>query len=68
MERDLLYATTLVVNLWMGEICLLSLVEFVAYAPLTLLLRSDGRIQPIAMDSIWRRLISKVVVKGPVKR
>lgn len=45
----------------------MSLVEFGAYAPLTLLLRSDGRIQRIVMNSIWRQLVFKVVVKGVSK-
>ncbi|MCI54842.1 hypothetical protein A2U01_0076092, partial [Trifolium medium] len=37
----------------------MSLAEFVASAPLTPLLKSDGGIRPIAVDIIWRRLVSK---------
>lgn len=42
----------------------MSLAEFVAFAPLTSLLKPDGGIWPIFVDSIWRRLISKVSMKG----
>ena len=38
--------------------------EFVASAPLTPLLKHDGGIRPIVVDTIWRRLISKVAMKG----
>ncbi|MCI61124.1 hypothetical protein A2U01_0082380, partial [Trifolium medium] len=44
--------------------CPKSLSEFVASAPLTPLLKSDGGICPIAVGTIWRRLVSKVVMKG----
>jgi hypothetical protein len=55
---------TLVVNLWLGGRCPLSLAEFVASAPLTPLLKPDGGIRPIAVGTIWRRLVSKVAMKG----
>jgi hypothetical protein len=61
---DLLCAITLVVNLWLGGRCPLSLAEFVASAPLTPLLKPDGGIRPIAVGTIWRRLVSKVAMKG----
>jgi len=64
VARDLLCAITLVVNLWLGGRCPLSLEEFVASAPLTPLLKPDGGIHPIAVGTIWRRLISKVAMKG----
>ena len=64
VARDLLCVITLVVNLWLGGRCPLSLAEFVASAPLTPLLKSDGGIRPIAVGTIWRRLVSKVVMKG----
>ncbi|MCI97688.1 hypothetical protein A2U01_0118989, partial [Trifolium medium] len=38
--------------------------EFVASAPLTPLLKPDEGIRPIAVGTIWRRLVSKVVMKG----
>nr|GEW40699.1 putative reverse transcriptase domain-containing protein [Tanacetum cinerariifolium] len=34
--------------------------EFVAYAPLTPLLKPNNGIRPIAVGTIWRRLVSKV--------
>jgi hypothetical protein len=64
VARDLLDAITLVVNLWLGGRCPKSLAEFVASAPLTPLLKPDGGIRPIAVGTIWRRLVSKVAMKG----
>jgi len=64
VARDLLCAITLVVNLWLGGRCPLSLTEFVASAPLTPLLKLDGGICPIAVGTIWRCLVSKVSMKG----
>jgi len=64
VARDLLCVITLVVNLWLGGRCPLSLAEFVASAPLTPLLKSHGEIRPIAVGTIWRRLVSKVAMKG----
>jgi hypothetical protein len=58
VARDLLDAITLVVNLWLGGRCPKSLAEFVASAPLTPLLKPDGGIRPIAVGTIWRRLVS----------
>lgn len=63
VARDLLYAITLVVNLWMRGRCPVSLVEFAASTPLTSLLKLNGGIQPIVVGYIGRRLISKVVMK-----
>ncbi|KAD6454771.1 hypothetical protein E3N88_09477 [Mikania micrantha] len=39
------------------------LAEFVASAPLTPLLKPDKGIRPIVVGGIWRRLVSKVVMK-----
>ncbi|KAK2455796.1 hypothetical protein QL285_003218 [Trifolium repens] len=64
VARDLLDAITPVVNLWLGGRCPKSLSEFVASAPLTPLLKPDGGIRPIAVGTIWRRLVSKVAMKG----
>ncbi|GJR85651.1 hypothetical protein Tco_0209662 [Tanacetum coccineum] len=61
---DLLKVITSVVNLWLAGRCLPILVEFVASAPLTPLLKPDNRIRPILICIIWRRLVSKVSVKG----
>ncbi|KAL6535087.1 hypothetical protein OROMI_026461 [Orobanche minor] len=41
-----------------------SLSEFVASAPLTPLLKPDNGIRPIAVGTIWRRLVSKIAMKG----
>ncbi|KAK2402907.1 hypothetical protein QL285_052393 [Trifolium repens] len=64
VARDLLDAITPVVNLWLGGRCPKRLSEFVASAPLTPLLKPDGGIRPIAVGTIWRRLVSKVAMKG----
>jgi len=64
IATDLLHAITAVVNLWLGGRCPPSLAEFVASAPLTPLLKPDNGIRPIAVGTIWRRLVSKVAMKG----
>nr|GEV82287.1 hAT dimerization domain, ribonuclease H-like domain protein [Tanacetum cinerariifolium] len=61
---DLLKVITSVVNLWLAGRYSPILVEFVASAPLTPLLKPDNRIRPIAVGTIWRRLVSKVAMKG----
>jgi len=48
-----------VVNLWLIWRCPLSLVDFVASAPFTPLLKHDGGIH-LNAGTIWRRLVSKV--------
>ena len=63
LARDLSCVITLVVNHWLGGICPLSLEECVASAPLTSLSKLDGGIHPVAVGTIWRRLISKVAMK-----
>ncbi|XP_076928462.1 uncharacterized protein LOC143592430 [Bidens hawaiensis] len=40
------------------------LAEFVASAPLTPLLKLDNGIRPISVGAIWRRLVSKVAMRG----
>jgi hypothetical protein len=51
-----------------GEgMCSLSLLEFVASAPMTQLLNLDGGICLIAIGAIWRFLVSKVCMKGVSK-
>nr|GFA89270.1 putative reverse transcriptase domain-containing protein [Tanacetum cinerariifolium] len=61
---DLLKVITSVVNLWSAGRCPPILAEFVASAPLTSLLKPDNGIRPIAVGTIWRRLVSKVAMKG----
>jgi len=41
-------------NGWLGGRCPLSLAEFVAYAPLTPLLKPNGGICPVDVGDIWR--------------
>ncbi|KAK2414883.1 hypothetical protein QL285_037420 [Trifolium repens] len=64
VARDLLDDITLVVNLWLGGRCPISLAQFVASAPLTQLLKLNEGIRLIAVGTIWRRLVSKVAMKG----
>ncbi|GJQ98661.1 hypothetical protein Tco_0009800 [Tanacetum coccineum] len=61
---DLLKAITSVVNLWLAGRYPPILAKFVTFAPLTPLLKPDNRIQPIAVGSIWRRLVSMVAMKS----
>ncbi|GJV07725.1 hypothetical protein Tco_1345381 [Tanacetum coccineum] len=58
---DLLKAIMAVVNLWLAGRCPPILVEFVASAPLTPLLKPDNKIRPIAVGIIWKWLVSKVL-------
>ncbi|GJR59842.1 hypothetical protein Tco_1502004 [Tanacetum coccineum] len=64
IATDLLKAIVLVVNLWLAGRCLPIFAEFVASAPLTPLLKPDNMIRPIAVGTIWRRLVSKVAMKS----
>ncbi|GJU92464.1 putative reverse transcriptase domain-containing protein [Tanacetum coccineum] len=61
---NLLKVITSVVNLWLAGRCPPILAEFAASAPLMHLLKLDNRIRPIAVGTIWRRLVSKVAMKG----
>ncbi|KAJ0898259.1 putative reverse transcriptase domain-containing protein [Helianthus annuus] len=61
---SLLRAISVVVNLFLWGGCPRSLAEFVASAPLTPLLKPDNGIRPIAVGSIWRRVVYKVAMKG----
>ncbi|GKE10159.1 hypothetical protein Tco_1413710, partial [Tanacetum coccineum] len=60
---DLLKAITLVVNLWLAGRCPSILAEFLASPSFTHLLKLDNEIRPIAVGTIWRRLVSKVAMK-----
>ncbi|GKD02820.1 hypothetical protein Tco_1177794 [Tanacetum coccineum] len=60
----LLKAISVVVNLLLEGRCLKVLAKFVASAPLTPLLKPDNEIRPIAVGAIWRRLASKVAMRG----
>jgi len=52
VASDLLCVITSVVNLWLGGKCPMSLIQFVASTPLTLLLKPDGGIHPIIVVTI----------------
>ncbi|KAI3822031.1 hypothetical protein L1987_09612 [Smallanthus sonchifolius] len=64
IAASLLRAIAAMVNLCLRGGCPRSLAEFVASAPLTPLLKPDNGIRPIAVGSIWRRVVSKVAMKG----
>nr|GEW30417.1 putative reverse transcriptase domain-containing protein [Tanacetum cinerariifolium] len=64
LPKDLLKFITSVVNLCLAGRCPPILAEFVASTPLTPLLKPDNGIRRIAVGTIWRRLVSKVAMKG----
>lgn len=53
VSKDLLCSITLVVNLRLRGSCRMSLAELISSTPLTLLLKCDGRIQPIDIGFVW---------------
>ena len=57
---DLLVSISGVVNLFLGGKCPSQLGEFIASAPLTPLIKPGGGVRPIAVGTVWRRLVSKV--------
>ncbi|GKE20519.1 hypothetical protein Tco_1432031 [Tanacetum coccineum] len=57
---DLLGSITGVVNLFLSGKCPSQLGEFIASAPLTPLVKPGGGLRPIAVGTVWRRLVSKV--------
>ncbi|KAL5713679.1 hypothetical protein ACHQM5_015733 [Ranunculus cassubicifolius] len=63
LASDLLEGITSVCNLFLQGRCPSVLGEFVASAPLTPLLKPGGGIRPIAVGTIWRRLVSKMAAK-----
>lgn len=67
VAEELLQSVTGVVNLWLDGKCPLALGEFVASTPLTPLLKPGGGIRPIAVDTIWRRLCSKMAASAVLK-
>ncbi|KAL8103791.1 hypothetical protein AgCh_028116 [Apium graveolens] len=56
---DLLGSIAGVVNLFLSGNCPAQLREFIDSAPLTLLVKPRGGIRPIAVGTVWRRLVSK---------
>ncbi|GJS64283.1 hypothetical protein Tco_0678847 [Tanacetum coccineum] len=59
---ELVSSITQVVNLFLDGNCPKILGEYIASAPLIPLVKLGGGIRPIAIDTIWRRLVSKVIV------
>ncbi|XP_074313962.1 uncharacterized protein LOC141649165 [Silene latifolia] len=60
ISDDLTTSITRVVNLFLEGRCPHALGEYVASAPLTPFVKPGGGIRPIAVGTIWRRLVSKV--------
>ncbi|GJR40673.1 putative reverse transcriptase domain-containing protein [Tanacetum coccineum] len=60
ISEELLASITQVVNLFLDGKCPKRLGEYIASAPLTPLVKPGGGIRPIAVGTIWRRLVSKV--------
>ncbi|GKF38259.1 hypothetical protein Tco_0118320, partial [Tanacetum coccineum] len=60
ISDDLVSSITQVVNLFLKGKCPTVLGGYIASAPLTPLVKPGGGIRPIAVGTIWRRLVSKV--------
>ncbi|GKB85891.1 putative reverse transcriptase domain-containing protein [Tanacetum coccineum] len=60
ISDELVSSITQVVNLFLDGKCPKTLGEYFASVPLTPLVKPGGGIRPIAVCTIWRRLISKV--------
>nr|GEV89797.1 hypothetical protein [Tanacetum cinerariifolium] len=60
ISDELVSSITHVVNLFLHGSCPKLLGEFIASAPLTPLVKPGGGIRPIAVGTVWRRLVSNV--------
>lgn len=60
ISDELITSITHVINLFLDGKCPWVLGEYIASAPLTPLIKPRGGIRPIAVGTIWRRLVSKV--------
>ncbi|GKC30739.1 putative reverse transcriptase domain-containing protein, partial [Tanacetum coccineum] len=60
ISDELVSSITQVVNLFFEGKCPVMLGEYIASAPLTPLVKPGGGIRPIAVGTVWRRLVSKV--------
>ncbi|GJV55808.1 putative reverse transcriptase domain-containing protein [Tanacetum coccineum] len=60
ISDELVSSITQVVNLFLEGNCPTVLGGYIASAPLTPLVKPGGGIRPIAVGTIWRRLVSKV--------
>ncbi|GKE02671.1 hypothetical protein Tco_1390654 [Tanacetum coccineum] len=59
ISDELIASITQVVNLFLDGKCPKMLGEYIASTPLTPLVKPGGGIHPIAVDIVWRRLVSK---------
>ncbi|GJW41335.1 hypothetical protein Tco_0067180 [Tanacetum coccineum] len=62
ISDELVSSIMQVVNLFLDGKCPNMLGEYIASAPLTPLVKPGGGIRPIAVGTVWRRLVSKVSV------
>nr|GEV28789.1 hypothetical protein [Tanacetum cinerariifolium] len=60
ISDELVSFITQVVNLFLDGNCPKILGEYIASAPLTPLVKKRGGIRPIAVGTVWRRMVSKV--------
>ncbi|GJS87973.1 hypothetical protein Tco_0770609 [Tanacetum coccineum] len=60
ISDEVIASITQVVNLFLDGKCLKMLGEYIASALLTPLVKPGGGIHPIAVDIVWRRLVSKI--------
>ncbi|GKD93954.1 hypothetical protein Tco_1373791, partial [Tanacetum coccineum] len=60
ISDELVSFITQVVNLFLDGKCPNTLGEYIVSAPLTPLVKPRGGIRPIAVGTVWRRLVSKV--------
>jgi hypothetical protein len=60
ISDKLIDSITKVANLFLDGKCPRELGVYIASAPLTPLVKPGGGIRPIAMGTVWRRLVSKV--------
>ncbi|GKB68758.1 hypothetical protein Tco_0930170 [Tanacetum coccineum] len=60
VSDELISSITQVVNIFLVGKCPQMLDEYIASAPLTPLVKPGGGICPIAVGTVWRRLVSKV--------
>ncbi|GKC10366.1 hypothetical protein Tco_1007148 [Tanacetum coccineum] len=60
VSDELVSSIAQVVNLFLDGSCPKMLGEYIASAPLTLLVKTGGGIRPIDVGTVWRSLVSKV--------
>ncbi|GJS84129.1 hypothetical protein Tco_0750670, partial [Tanacetum coccineum] len=60
ISNELVSSITQAMNLFLDGKCPKLLGEYIASAPLTPLVKPGGGIRPIAVGTVWRRLVSKI--------